>query len=83
MSNLSHCLWSVPHEEAVAVEPVSLLAVKEGALDHGGQPEVALGDVRLAGLALGPPGLGPPGLNPPAWPIWSLPKVSLTAPRPA
>ena len=58
MSNLSHRRWSVSHEEAVAVEPVRLFAVKEGTLDHGGQPEVALGNVRLAGLALGPPGLG-------------------------
>ena len=51
----------VPGEEAVAVEPVGLLAVEEWRLSHGGDPHVALGDLHLAALALSSPGLGIPG----------------------
>ena len=50
-------LGPVPAEEAAAVKPVGLLPVKEGRLNHGGQPHVTLRDFSFAALALGPPGL--------------------------
>ena len=42
---------SVPHEEAVHVEPVRLLPVEEGGLHHRRQPEVALRHVKYYLLA--------------------------------
>jgi hypothetical protein len=39
------------------VKPVGLLPVKEGRLNHGGQPHVTLRDFSFAAFALGPPGL--------------------------
>ncbi len=50
-------LGPVPAEEAAAVKPVGLLPVKEGGLNHGGQPHVTLRDFSFAALALGSPGL--------------------------
>jgi hypothetical protein len=50
-------LGPVPAEEAAAVKPVGLLPVKEGGLNHGGQPHVTLRDFSVAALALGSPRL--------------------------
>ena len=46
MSDLPDGGGSVPHEEAVHVEPVRLLPVEEGGLHHRRQPEVALRHVK-------------------------------------
>ena len=46
MSDLPDGGGSVPHEEAVHVEPVRLLPVEEGGLHHGRQPEVSLMHVK-------------------------------------
>ena len=51
MSDLPDGGGSVPHEEAVHVEPVRLLPVEEGGLHHRRQPEVALRHVKYYLLA--------------------------------